>query len=193
MKRQHTPDYELSRPLVVDKISSNGVEDDIKATPKERAALAARFGLIDLPMLRARLQSHASHAGAVVSVVGRLEADVVQPCVVTLEPVAAHIEQDIDVKFSAIDTTPEASAIQHDADEDDVEPIEGGVIDLGELVAQHLGIALNPYPRKEGVAFDEAEMGAPPSQQAANDAGKDTNNPFARLVELQKNRDKSDK
>lgn len=192
MKHTAPTSYELSRPLVVDKISPNGVEDDIQATPKERAALAARFGLIDLPMLRARLQTNATHAGAVVTVTGVLEADVVQPCVVTLEPVASHIEQAIDVKFSALETLPAASAIQHDADEDDVETIEGGVIDLGELAAQHLGLALDPYPRKPGVVFEETELQIPPHAGIVEDE-KTAANPFAQLAEWKKKRDESGK
>ncbi len=50
------------------------------------------------------------------------------------------------------------------------------MIDIGELVAQHLGTALDPYPRKPGIAFVEAEYG-----------GKDpAPNPFANLARLPK-------
>ena len=40
------------------------------------------------------------------------------------------------------------------ADADDApEPIEGGIIDLGEAVAQQLALALDPYPRAPGAAI----------------------------------------
>ena len=44
-------------------------------------------------------------------------------------------------------------------DDEETEAIVGGIIDLGELVSQHLGINLDPYPRKPGLAFVEAEYG----------------------------------
>jgi hypothetical protein len=40
-------------------------------------------------------------------------------------------------------------------DQDDApEPLTGGVIDLGEIVAEEFALALNPFPRAAGVVFD---------------------------------------
>ena len=44
-----------------------------------------------------------------------------------------------------------------DASEDDVDPIENGEIDLGELVAEAVALELDAYPRKPGEAYAEAE------------------------------------
>jgi hypothetical protein len=54
------------------------------------------------------------------------------------------------------------------------EPLIGGSIDLGAIASEFLMLAIDPYPRKAGVAFE------PP----AND--EDTGGPFAALAALKK-------
>ena len=46
-----------------------------------------------------------------------------------------------------------------DSDEE-FEFYSGGKIDLGEMVAQHLGINIDPYPRKPDAALPTTEFGA---------------------------------
>ncbi|MDD5586360.1 MAG: DUF177 domain-containing protein [Alphaproteobacteria bacterium] len=180
MKHPVAAEPELSRPLPVDKIPAGGMEEHIVASPAERKALAARFGLLDLSKLEADLNmDHAD--GKIIAVTGTLLADVVQQCVVTLEPVPAHITDKIGILFAPPAMLDAGASPPHeDSGGDEApEPIVNGVIDLGELVAQHLAVALDPYPRKEGASLPVADLGAMPQE-----AGK--NNPFARLAELKK-------
>ena len=116
-------------------------------------SLAERFGLLDLPRLEAKLQLKAARDGSHADVTGLLEADVVQQCVVTLEPLQKQIAREIETHFEAGLTETEQ------ADVEDIEPIVNGIIDLGELMAQYLGTSLDPYPRKPGAAFVEAQYG----------------------------------
>ena len=176
MAKTTTIEPELSRPLQVDKISAGGIEETIKASGKERAALAERFGLLDLQKLEARVEVRPARGGVMFEATGHMEADVVQQCVVTLEPLPAHLTQEIDVLFTLPELLETGDArLPMEMNEEETEAIVGGVIDLGELVAQHLGAALDPYPRKPGAAFVEAEYGD------ATEA-----NPFAKLTELKK-------
>ncbi|MFY9287644.1 MAG: DUF177 domain-containing protein [Alphaproteobacteria bacterium] len=165
---------ELSRPLSIDKISANGVEETILAKDAERKALCKRFGLLDLPTLDAKLTVHPPRVDGSINVTGHLKADVIQPCVVTLEPLANHVEHEIDVFFVSSENLMGAGPA--DITDEEVETIQNGVIDLGELVAQNLGIALDPYPRKPGISYVEAEYGDL----------KGPSNPFAQLAELAK-------
>lgn len=164
---------ELSRPLRIEKISPNGVEETIIASEKERRALAKRFDLVEIKNLKAKLRTVPERAGLNFAVSGSLESDVVQRCVVTLEPLDAHVGSDIHVHFAAPEFLESAEA-ERDLDEDDMEPIDDGIIDLGELVAQHLGLSLDPYPRKEGLPPLEAQFGE--TAKAPN--------PFLKLVAL---------
>lgn len=164
---------ELSRPLRVEKISPNGVEETIVASGQEREALSKRFDLIDVGSLEAKLHVMPKQGATDFEVTGHFRADVTQRCVVTLEPLPAHIEQAIKVHF-APPVVVASGATERALGEDDLEPIEDGIMDLGELVAQHLGLALDPYPRKPDVPPVEVEFGAPAAKIS----------PFAKLAAL---------
>jgi uncharacterized metal-binding protein YceD (DUF177 family) len=156
MTGMHEPEF--SRPFRVDRLGSAAIVQALEAGPEERARLAIRLGLTALDRLCATVTLRREAGADLILVAGRLEADVVQTCVVSLEPFASHVEDSFSESFtespgfagdSAI-----AEAIEIDLDEDAPEPIAGGVIDLGELVAQFLSLALDPYPRAPGVALD---------------------------------------
>ena len=68
-----------------------------EASEAERAALATRFGLVGLPAFRftAHLKPTRSQSGFRLN--GRIIADVVQNCVVTLDPVTGHIDQAFEI------------------------------------------------------------------------------------------------
>jgi hypothetical protein len=113
-----------------------------------------------------------------------VRARVRQTCVVSLEPVVNRIEEAIDVTFAP----PRAAVADAKAASDDDEPIAGslagddppepllnGAVDLGALATEFLILGIDPYPRKDGVAF------APPSVPA-DAAG----HPFAALAALKK-------
>ncbi|NTU76919.1 MAG: DUF177 domain-containing protein [Alphaproteobacteria bacterium] len=174
MKRLPLSEAELSRPLPVDKISAGGMIENLVASPLERQALAQRFDLLDLPKLEAELNIDLAR-GRMVAVTGTLTADVVQQCVVTLEPVAAHIEDKIDILFASAKMLDVGAGMPHTdlGDEEAPEPIVNGIIDLGELVAQHLAVALDPYPRKKGAMLPNLNA----ETKAVNG-----NNPFAKLA-----------
>ncbi len=178
MKNKHT-NHELSRPLQVDRVPTGGVSEHIVASPEERAALARRFGLLALPRLEAKLDVDRAE-GKMFNVTGKLFADVSQACVVTLEPVEAHVSDTIDVLFAPphLAQNDRDGALMDLGDAEPPEPIEGGVIDLGELVAQHLAMALDPYPRKKGALLGAYEA-------KGNGGGKKgaAVSPFAKLAE----------
>lgn len=172
-KDADTAGPEFSLPLAVDKVSPSGLEQTVNADAAQRARLAERFGLLELSRLAAELSVTPTRAGSVISVTGRMEADVVQQCVVSLEPIAARIEQDINVLFADPVLLEEGETMEEG---EDIEAVVDGFIDLGELLAQHLGVALDPYPRKPGLAYVEAQYG--------EDGEKA--NPFAVLTTLGK-------
>ena len=104
-----------------------------------------------------------------------LVADIVQSCVVTLEPVRTRIER----KFSRdLHLTPQA---RHPVKEIDIAPVdEDGREEIASLrydlavpVLEELALAIDPYPRAPGVAFEP-----PPDPDAAE------LHPFAALRSL---------
>lgn len=161
---------EFSRPVGVNTLPRGGRTIAIEADEAERAALARRFGLLALDDFKARLTLTAGRGDTVV-VTGTLTAAVVQRCVVTLDPVPAAVEDEIEAVFADAAGRDEAE-IEVDPLAAEAEPLVDGRIDLGELAAQHLSLALDPYPR----APDAPEPAAEPPQ-----AGPETRRPFAVL------------
>src|SRR5262249_33112757 len=82
MTKTPLPQAEFSRPIAVDQIGLQETEREIIANPAERARLVERFGLLALDRLSAAVGLKRGRGG-LIHVRGRLEAEVVQACVVT--------------------------------------------------------------------------------------------------------------
>lgn len=191
----HPPIPELSRIVIADKVTTSGGHEVVTATEAECAALARRFDLFSVANLKARMRLRRVR-GEFVKVTGELEADVVQRCVVTLEPVPAHVKEDFSGLYAPDHLIPkedEESESDHfqflGADEDFPEPMPAGRIDIGELVAQSLSLSLEPYPRKEGAEFTPIlEDVGPDTLNLTDDMPPEPprQNPFASLSRLKK-------
>ena len=181
---------EFSRTIALGELGPDGVTREISADASEMAALARRFGLVAIDSLSAKITLEKDEAGHRVQLRGSLMAEVVQSCVVTLKPLANHVEGALAVTYTTAEDAPES--VGHMAPDDDVAPgeddlpelLEGDEIDLGELVAEHLGLYLDPYPRRSGVVFsakDEVVFSAKDEEDPARES------PFAVLRDLKDN------
>lgn len=161
------PTPEMSLPVALDNLADGEpLALTLEATPEQRAALAARLGAIEIRSLAAAIR--VVRAGAArLRVDIDYRADVVQCCVVTLEPVPATIEESFTQAFLR-ETRPSDGAagandeVRIDPGEE-AETIEEDHLDVGELLAQCLSLALDPYPRKQGASFAgfNTDEGAP--------------------------------
>lgn len=138
---------EFSRPIDIAALPPGETVRAIAATAAERAALARRFSLIALDRLEARV-TISRMAGGLLRLAADLSADVVQECVVTLEPVASRVEDRFTLLYG--ESQGEAGERVLSGEAELVEPVSGGVVDIGETVAQQLSLALDPYPRAPG-------------------------------------------
>lgn len=190
MSDKFTPEF--SRIVKTEEMVSGKEKLAVEANEKERAALAERFELVSINSLRAELEVKTASNGE-VTVRGPMSAEIVQNCVATLEPVPETVEDTVEVLFS-----PHVSEDDMPSNPDDLEnlseeelmalleqpePLVDGKIDLGEVVAQFLAVAMNPYPRK-----DDAEL--PESIQSEEEADDDKPNPFAQLAGLKEQLEK---
>jgi hypothetical protein len=143
-----------ARSVVVDPWPSGGIELSLEATPEECRMLAERFDLVTVE----RLVGHASldRCGETVRVRGRLEAQVVQSCVISLEEVRSTVDEAFECRFAR----PGAGIPDDLAWDQDIEPLEGTELDVGEIFAQQLALALEPYPRAaDAYALVARELG----------------------------------
>lgn len=144
----------LSRPVDVRRLARDGDVVTIDADEAERAGLAQDLGIPAVERLHAELTVTPARGGARVR--GHVSATVVQTCVVSLEPFPSEIAEDIDLRFKRQAAPAPGAEIDLDASgPDGPEPLEGDTIDVGALVAEHLALGLDPYPRKPGAAFED--------------------------------------
>lgn len=154
----------------------DGERITITAGDDERSEVADRLGLEAI----ARLEAHAvlSRTADVIRAQGRLGASLTQSCVVTGEPVAAHVDEPFDLMFMPEPQTAGGDEeIELGAEDCDVVFYDGRVIDLGGAIADTLALALDPYPRSAGAEAGLKEAGVMSEEQAS---------PFAMLAKLRK-------
>lgn len=160
-------------------IPDKGLAQDRAATEAECAAVGAALGILACRSLRARYRI-APRGTGVYRLSGRVVADVEQACVVTLEPVAERIEAELSVLLRpAARRQDDALDITDPFDEDEVEEIESGTIDVGRIVYEEIASRLDPYPRAPGADFDWKD-------EAASENDEEKENPFAKLAALRK-------
>ena len=170
---------EFSRPMALDRVSATQHREEIAATDKERADLAERFGLLSLDSLTASFTLKRARKD-LVRVKGHVKAELAQACVVTLDPVPARIDERFEVDFLE-GVQPAVTDLELDAEAAEApEPAPDGWIDLGELAAEQLGLALDPYPRRPDAEVP-AEWKAEPAPELVADQRP---NPFAALEKL---------
>ncbi|MFU7528726.1 YceD family protein [Qipengyuania sp. ASV99] len=134
----------------------------IEADAGERAGLAARFDLPGIDRLRAEVTLE--QRGQAIRAVGTLKAEIRQSCAISGEDFPATIEEPLDLRFVEQGAQPvaqdESAEIEIELDAEDCDEIEfsGDAFDLGEAVAQTLGLAIDPYA--EGPQADEARRKA---------------------------------
>jgi uncharacterized metal-binding protein YceD (DUF177 family) len=164
-------------PVALDDVPEEGQHLDLAADAPTRAAVAQVAGLRDLPRLEASFD--VSRHGRGLHIVGRVSATAGQTCVVTLEPLANEVSEEIDLLFEpppAVAPDLEADASERTSD-DNTEPLLDGKVDLGALATEFLILGLDPYPRKPGAVFQ------PPADTSVDEG------PFAGLNALKKGRD----
>ena len=154
----------------------DGERLDLVADDHERQAIAERLGLQALD----RLDAHATlyRTGDCIRVEGRVAASLDQSCVVTGDPVPAHVDEAFEIAFM-----PEPPVSRSD-EEIELQPTDcdvvfhdGSAIDLGNAIADTLALGLPAYPR------------SPAAEAALKEAGVRSEaemSPFAILAQLKK-------
>ena len=176
----------LARPVALSTIGAGRMFQKIEATADERADLAKALELVDVVAFTAEIALHRESRGT-IHLDGRIWADVVQNCVVSLEPVHQIVDEPIELRFvedgSRAGKSTEAANKEIDVDpeqEDPPEVVIGTVLDLGPIVVEHLVLAIDPYPRAPG---------AQPPENPLEDTADASDSPFAVLGKLSGKRD----
>lgn len=147
--KNRKPEFEFSRPLEVARVPNLGSHEKISADSRECAALAKRLKIEAVHSLSATLHAKPWRGGG-LKISGSLTADVEQVSVISLEAFRHTATFPVERYF-----LPSVTAAEAD-DDRDIDTLQNGVVDLGEMVTETLALELDPYPRKPGEVFEDA-------------------------------------
>ena len=174
------------RLIAADEVGPQGLTIAFEADAEERAALARRLDLMSLEALSAQLRLEVDgEAKGAIRVTGTIRAGLVQSCVVTLDPVPRTLSESISVLYAPQPAEQAAHEVEVLAVGDEAEPLPEEGIDVGAVVAEHLALLLDPYPRHPDapagpLTYAAGEDG--PNRDAPGDDGGA--GPFAALGQL---------
>ena len=148
----------------------------------ERAALAVRFGIVEIAAMRGEVTCERD--GTAVNASGRLTAQIVQACAISGEDLAVAIDEPLAVRFVPASKVAAAEdEIELDAEALDEIFYEGTAFDLGEALAQSLALAIDPFATGPDADRVRREFGL--------DAPEPTG-PFAALAALRRDASQKD-
>lgn len=143
-----------------------------------RATLAAELGISAIRKLSFRGEI-APDGPDDLCLTADLGATVVQPCVVTLDPVTTRIDEKVMRRYTPhMPDAPEGDEIEMPED-DTLEPLPRE-IDLSQVMLEALSLALPPWPRAEGVDPIKVAVTEPGKEVMTEEDTK----PFAALKSL---------
>ncbi len=148
-------EFRFSHSVRVRDIPPAGKKLRLVADETERAELAERLGISAVERLTADFEL-APAKGSVLRMRGTLESDVIQTCIVTLEPVPQTVNEAFDVVFLPAeegDKDDPKTVLLDPLEDEDSEFYHNGRLDLGRIVAEHLALGLDPYPRVPSTDF----------------------------------------
>jgi len=150
-----------------------------------RGRIAARLGLGALRKFRFAGQL-VPEGGGDWRLEARLGATVVQPCVVSLDPVTTRIDETV-IRHYLRDMADQPDVAEAEMPEDETtEPLPDR-LDIAEVAQEALALLLPTYPRAKGAALGEAVFTEPGHAPMRDKDSK----PFAGLAKLRRQTDAS--
>ena len=176
---EHPPEaLQLGQPMRVASLAARKpTRFKLEATADQCRQVAAILGLNGVGHLRFKgeLRPIGRHDWELVA---DLEAEVDQPCSITLAPVVSLVREKVERRYLADLPVPEGDEVEMPEDERE-EPLPD-VIDPGAVALEALALALPPYPRAPGASLGEAVF----AEQGVAPLRDDDLRPFSGLASL---------
>jgi uncharacterized metal-binding protein YceD (DUF177 family) len=151
-------DVPISRLTNLGRLGPSGDEIILEASDEERAALAEAADILSVPKFSARITLKKLSPSR-FALHYDLAAEIVQACVVTLEPLVARITKDFvrELHHSPNLQRVEKEIILTPGDDELPDEIESLHYDLAGPLLEEFLLAIDPYPRAPGVEFTPPE------------------------------------
>ena len=142
----------------VSTLKRNERVETLTTSHDERSALAELLGIDELTKLSATVILEPHSTGRGWRVRSAVKAVVIQPCVVSLEPVKTSIDSEMFRDFVwAVDAAKKDKEEEVDPEGGDLDRpdvLTDGNLDIGEVVVEHLALEIPLFPRKDGATVD---------------------------------------
>jgi len=148
-----------------------GIRRTLEPDAATRARIARSLDLASLDAFTATLDIRPARVGWSLS--GRVVADAVQTCGLTLEPLPVAIDETFSIDLIEATEPVAGEEVEVSLEDDTPDVIEDGRIDLGQYAVEQLALTLDPFPRKPGAAFVQPEEPAEISPFAVLKAFRD--------------------
>jgi hypothetical protein len=137
-------------------LSEGGTEVTVTANPEQRAQLAKWVDIGAVSNFHA-LVTLRRISGNRFAYDATLSADIVQACVVTIEPVHSHLALEISRVLHLIRLPLNAKIVPQEfspGSDEGPEEIQDTRYDIATPLLEEFALAIDPYPRCPGVAFE---------------------------------------
>lgn len=167
-----------------ERVENTPITTKITADKKQREDVAVRASVVSIESLEAEVTLNREQAGRVVHVYGTLKALVTLECSITADEFDFTVDEPIEGWFEDKETTVSfmkalkerdnkghqsgkgPTEVEMASEEEEPDDMIEGQIDLGELAVQHLILAIPPYPKKEGAAYQYSDEAIKPAEDS---------------------------
>jgi uncharacterized metal-binding protein YceD (DUF177 family) len=173
------PDPKITHPLRISDIpKAKNMPFDVTFTPEQMISVAALISAASVKKMR--IQGKISPSGNKDWVLNAtVGATVIQPCVVTLEPVQTRVDTTVHLTYAADFKYNDTENVVEMTEDETIEPLSDE-IDLATIAIEAIVLALPDYPRASDAKLETAVFTKPGDKPMTDEDAK----PFASLAEL---------
>ncbi len=163
--------------VLLDKLPVKGRHIKIEANAEELIELAKIAKVNEVGRFSASI--HVARVDGAIQVLGKMSAEISQPCIITLEPVHQRIEEDLSRVFlpktkETVENAPGSETYIELGPDEVPDYYEGNILDLSAYLLENLGLGIDLYPRLAGAKLSKEQAGDNPEELS----------PFAALKHL---------
>ncbi|WP_068083078.1 YceD family protein [Polycladidibacter stylochi] len=182
-------DYPIVHMVEVTRLGNKKHHIKLELSSEQCQQVAKAYDLIEVKQLEAQLELRTWRKNG-VAISGVIDAEVIQQCIISLEPVREVVHDSFERTFLPEEErgtkrkNEDSLELLVDMEEKDPpETFSGSSLDVGAVICEHFALALNNFPRAAGVEMDE-KFAPQPIDEEAEVREKQQASPFAALKKL---------
>ena len=168
----------FSYPLKLEDMSSSTQKYELKASAEELEYITEVMKVPAVKSFSAEIIVKLYKKEHLVEVKGVVDADVEQISVISLENFVKPYHNEFSLKYDTKMTPKDLKEIDFEYDDELLDILDNGQIDLAAIAMEHLALVLDDFPRKDGEEFSFVSE--------FDEETTEANNPFAVLKKLKK-------